>query len=131
MNEPHTQALFERYPRLYRGRSLGIEEGLISWGFCCGDGWFELIDRLSASIEAECRRLRDDVGWNEADLPIATQVKEKFGTLRFRMTPSRITREIRALIEDARMESEGVCEGCGHRKVGIVELRDANSSAPD
>jgi hypothetical protein len=131
VNELHTQALFERYPRLYQGRSLGIEKNLMSRGFCCGDGWLELIDRLSARIEAECRRLRDDEGWLEPDLPMATQVKEKFGTLRFRMTLSRITPKIKALIEEARGESEMICEVCGRQKVGIVALRDANSPDAD
>jgi hypothetical protein len=115
MNEVNTQILFARYPRLYRGRFMPLENNLMQWGFTCGDGWFDLVDRLSAAIEAECQRLRESEGWDEADLPIATQVKEKFGTLRFRMRPT--TSVIHSLVENAFAESENICERCGQLKV--------------
>ena len=115
MNDTNTQTLFSRYPRLYRGRTLSPQESAMSWGFQCGDGWFDLINGLSAKIEAECCRLRDAEGWNEAGLPIATQVKEKFGTLRFYMTHSRITPAIEAMIDEALAESQYICDRCGRQ----------------
>lgn len=93
----------------------------MSRGFTCGDGWFRLIDRLSSQIEAECDRLRVEEGWLEAQLPIAVQVKEKIGSLRFYLRPrfhhpcyrNEIIETIYALIEKARAESERTCEECG------------------
>ena len=90
----------------------------MSEGFACGDGWFDLIDRLSSKIEAECERLRVEEAWLEDQLPIAIQVKEKLGSLRFRLgTRSRHlfygNETIYALIEMARVESEHTCELCG------------------
>ncbi len=37
------------------------------------------------------------------------------------MTPSRLTPGVRAMIEEARVESENLCEGCGGRKTGLGE----------
>lgn len=109
MNDRNTKLLFERYPRLYQGRFLNIQENLMYWG-ACGDGRFELVDRLSGEIESECQRLLAE-GWTDADLPIATQVKEKFGTLRFHMSRHPLPPEIQTLIEKARAESETTPEG--------------------
>lgn len=115
MNELNTQILFARYPRLYRGRFLPLDQSQMLYGFTCGDGWFDLVARLSAAIEAECQRLRETEGWDEADLPIATQVKEKLGSLRFHVSP-RIP-AILSLVEDALAESENICEHCGQLKI--------------
>lgn len=52
MNEVNTRRLFERFDHLYRGRYLLPTENLMGSGFCCGDGWFELIWQLSEQIEA-------------------------------------------------------------------------------
>ena len=49
------------------------------WGFSCGDGWYLLIDRL-------CSSLQWDTDTNKYPQVVATQVKEKYGTLRFYYT---------------------------------------------
>jgi len=118
MNQDNTNTLFERYARLYQGRTLSLQESRMSEGFACGDGWFGLIDRLSSRIEVECERLRVEEEWLEVQLPIAVQVKEKLGLLRFRLgARSRHlfygNKTIYALIEMARVESEHTCELCG------------------
>lgn len=46
-------------------------------GFECDDAWFELIDTLCASIQFA-------VEYRGMPPVVATQVKEKFGALRFR-----------------------------------------------
>lgn len=126
MNEHNTHILFNRYPRLYRGRTLSFQDSAMSWGFECGDGWFDLINRLSSQIEEECRRLREVEGWDEAALPIATQVKEKLGTLRFRMTLSRLTPAIESMIDEALVESQYICERCGQQHT----LHDCPTNIP-
>ena len=77
MNAENTKYLFDTYPILYRDHTAPITQSLMAFGFEHGDGWFDLIDKLSAKLEMLN---------NEPACPyytIAEQVKEKFGTLRF------------------------------------------------
>jgi len=48
------------------------------WGFQCGDEWFQLIDLTCAALMREAELYG-------APMPVATQVKEKFGSVRFRL----------------------------------------------
>lgn len=111
MNKQNTKTLFERYPRLYRGRGMSVKYNLMPFGFECGDGWFEIIDRLSLQIETECMRLSVQQNIPEESLPIAVQVKEKFGGLRFYMSGT--TDAMDALIAKAYEEAKRTCEQCG------------------
>ena len=104
MNDTNTQKLYDAFPRLYRGRNLPHSKSSMLWGFECGDGWFNLIWNLSRAIEAEARRTGIDpksILW-----PEATQVKNKFGTLRFHLR--RDTEATQALKEDALKASEHI-----------------------
>ena len=126
MNQENTNTLYERYPRLYQGRTLSLQESQMSWGFACGDGWFALIDRLSSQIEAECERMRKEEGWREDQLPIAIQVKEKTGSLRFHLRAQSgawfIKNEtLYALVEAARVASEHTCDSCGGPRIRRAE----------
>ena len=71
-----------RCPIIYRHKDLGPKQNLMCFGFECGDGWFQLIYDLSASIEDIALQLKND-GFPEERLPAVFQVKEKFGGLRF------------------------------------------------
>ncbi len=71
------------------------------WGFP-GDGWYDLIFRLSEKLEVAITGLPECY---------ADQVKEKFGTLRFYMSSS--TDEMEAWIDEAEAESAVTCEECG------------------
>lgn len=51
MTQEKTQQLFDAFPSLYRGRVKPIEESLMSFGYDCGSGWFDLICMLSQKIE--------------------------------------------------------------------------------
>lgn len=64
-----------------------------------GDGWFKLILDLSVALEA----LGQDI--------MVTQVKEKFGGLRFYVSSA--TPEAYSLIDAAEALSEQTCETCG------------------
>jgi hypothetical protein len=107
MNDELTAKLFERYPLLYRKRS----NTRMADGFACGDGWFAIIDRVSAALEAEIVRLQQ-TGMSARRLPAAFQVKEKFGALRFYLTRSNNETMNRA-IEQAEQQSACTCESCG------------------
>lgn len=111
MNKQNTKTLCERYPRLYRGHGMSVRDNLIPFGFGCGDGWFDIIDRLSSQLETECIRLSMREGVPEEALPVASQVKEKFGGLRFYM--SHYTEVMDDYIEQAEAEAARTCERCG------------------
>lgn len=83
------QKLCEKYPKIF-GKNFLFE---------CLDGWYWLIDNLCDCIQH-----------NETDLQ-ATQVKEKFGGLRFYTTPR--DDEIHGMIELAESMSYHICEKCG------------------
>lgn len=104
MNAEHTNRLFEDFPALYVGRYLPATANLMSCGFGCGDGWFELLRHLSQQLQH----------WNLAhpEAPvIAVQVKEKFGGLRFYVDQSIL--EVEAAIAAATLKSLQTCELTG------------------
>lgn len=71
------QELCRRFPGLLVNRHLPIEVSAMGWGFECDDGWFRLIACL-------CEALSGAVAREEMPPIVVTQVKEKFGSLRFR-----------------------------------------------
>jgi hypothetical protein len=82
-------------PQNYRYR------GMMMFGIECNDGWYKLIDDLASKLEP----LIKDKNY------YASQVKEKFASLRFYM--SGYTDEMNELIEKAEEESYRTCEACG------------------
>jgi hypothetical protein len=121
MTSEKTQQLFDAFPSLYRGRVKPIEESLMSFGFECGDGWFDLILALSQKIEDATRAVGLEPQSDE--WPEAIQVKQKFGSLRFYLKNPCVamTEEAAALIREAEAISAKTCEICGNpgsREVG-------------
>jgi hypothetical protein len=102
MTPARTATLFAAFPRLYRGRHLPLTVNQMSWGLQCGDGWFALLYHLSQAITDYAAR------HPAAQEVIATEVKEKFGTLRFYVRGG--DAYIRALIEAAEARSSTICE---------------------
>lgn len=78
-------------------------------GFDCDDGWFDLVWTLSRALDKAASR--DGLEPSDEAWPEATQVKQKFGSLRFRIKNG--TREMEALIGAAQAASETICEICG------------------
>ncbi|HDR8993915.1 hypothetical protein [Burkholderia vietnamiensis] len=101
------QQLYERYPAIFEHEP----------GFACGDGWFDLIDVLCAQLQGVTEHGGPQV--------VATQVKEKFGSLRF-YTAS-LNDEQHGMVELAEALSVRICEVCGSRgqlyKPGWVRTR--------
>ncbi|MBS1993425.1 MAG: hypothetical protein JSS83_23070 [Cyanobacteria bacterium SZAS LIN-3] len=100
-------ALVRDFPLLYGDRHAPARQTCMCWGFECGDGWEPLIRDLSAKLEAAIAALPADEQPNYR----ASQVKEKFGTLRFYLTCG--TDEMYDLINAAEGLSAQTCEGCG------------------
>jgi len=100
-------ALVKDFPLLYGDRNAPMQQTCMCWGFECGDGWEPLIRELSARLEAEIAAIPADEQPNYR----ASQVKEKFGTLRFYLTSG--TDIMYDMINAAENMSAETCEGCG------------------
>lgn len=107
MKKEHDQQLCSEFPELYADRNADVRTTCMCWGFECGDGWFKIIYDLSKKLTELIRALPsvDHCCFR------ASQVKEKFGTLRFYMTCE--TDEMTAAIDEAVELSEKTCELCG------------------
>lgn len=99
--------LCEKYPHIFRDRNKSMKETAMCWGFDCKDGWYDLIDILCKNIMSYCLSSPGLPG-----IPIALQVKEKFGTLRFYTLGG--DDHIQDLISAAEILSERTCEQCGN-----------------
>jgi uncharacterized protein with HEPN domain len=113
----HVLELLERYPSLYReARTTPSNKAcrLAIDGFCIGDGWYGIVDRLSAKLSVD------------PNLHV-WQIKEKYGSLRVYFcdqdTPSdlRLDKATEAVLDKATRESIRTCEICG--KPGTLTKR--------
>lgn len=105
MSPEQDAALCRDFPLLYRDRRRSIMESCMGWGFECEDGWEPLLRRLSARLERLIEAQPED------ERAAASQVKEKFGTLRFYLDGG--TDEMYVAIREAEVESAVTCETCG------------------
>lgn len=80
----------------------------------CGPGWYALLNDLCRNLEKLIEKYIEEHG-NEY-YPCASQVKEKYGSLRFYMSTS--TDKMEELIKEAEDLSAKICEVCG--KAGKV-----------
>lgn len=97
--------LYRRYPAIFAERDLPMEESAMYWGVATEDGWFALIDTL-------CACLQHDADKNGEPQPVASQVKQKVGELRFNLRDTGTPRQ-KAMIEVIRVLSSRICEICG------------------
>ena len=114
-----------------------MDKTAMCWGFDCGDGWFNILDRLCAVIMSDYTLAKDRYAWvqkrlaegesshyvnedvlaqNKLDMeaavpPVAKQVKEKFGMLRFYTEGASERQE--AYVRLAEALSAVTCEVCG------------------
>lgn len=120
MNLENTQKLIEAGPKLFSTLQIEKEKMQdsiagkpttpfmpIAFGFDCDDGWFDLLLECVIGLEAEINKLPEDA----QNTITATQVKEKFGTLRFYL--SGFTDKMDAIIAEAERKSGVTCEMCG------------------
>lgn len=103
----YQKRLTASYPNLYR---IAIAKN-VSFPFECGDGWFNLLDELSQKLESMIIPFFEDPDIDHDLIPYASQVKEKWGGLRFYMSSS--TPEMDEVIEEAEEKSLLICEICG------------------
>ncbi len=126
MKDELDKLLCEKYPKIFRDRHAPMTQTCMCWGFDHGDGWFNIIDKLCGNIQhhinwAEEQREREVQRGiaGESGMPrtphvpqvVATQVKEKFGSLRFYYEGG--DDYISGLVSMAESMSEVTCEVCG------------------
>ena len=110
MKEELDKKLVKEFPLLYGDRHASVKSTAMCWGFSCNDGWYRIIWDLSSRLEPLIQKFIDENPATEV-YPKASQVKEKFGGLRFYMTHA--NDEIRDLIGKTEALSYKTCEVCG------------------
>ncbi len=140
MKKELDKQLVEKYPAIFKNRYGNPRETAMCFGFEHGDGWYHIIDVLCSQLYSKYRqaehrynyarrhegtksyngevidavaveRLRLAMKEAYDNIPVAVQVKEKFGTLRFYV--DRGNDRIYNLINFAEAMSSRTCEECG------------------
>jgi len=144
MNTFLDEKLCHDYPDIFVDRRADMRTTAMCWGFECGDGWYKIIDGL-------CKKLTL-IHKLTGIATVATQVKEKYGTLRFNHmsqtgdtalsdAEQKVAHDIIHEITDyADSQSSITCEACGEygRTTGYMWLttlcenhwREKNPDAP-
>ena len=109
MRDDLDRQLCEKYPLIFADRNKSMMETCMCWGFEHGDGWYQIIDSL-------CGNIQNHIDWQTKQgktVPqvVATQVKEKFGTLRFYYNGGDDV--IDGMVRMAESWSAVACEECG------------------
>jgi exoribonuclease II len=78
MKDELEQKLVKKYPEIFSDYGGDPMQTCMTWGFECGDGWYNIIDELCSNIE----KIREKYKKRNIEV-IAVQVKEKFAGLRF------------------------------------------------
>jgi hypothetical protein len=106
--------LLKKYPKIFKQHKLPMTQTCMCWGLEVGDGWFWLLDNLCAELQFQA----DKNGYPQVE---ATQVKEKYGTLRFYYTfansektyPQEKYSYLDGMISLAEYLTYSICEQCG------------------
>ena len=111
MKQELDEYLCKVFPKIFAERNLPMQETAMCWGFDCGDGWFNIINQL-------CQNIQHHIDWKNKEKEVVaqvvvSQVKEKYGTLRFYMTVE--SKEMSSLIREAEEKSSTTCEVCGEQ----------------
>ena len=107
MNAELEKQLVKKYPKIFRDYLGDPMATCMAWGIECGPGWFNLLDTLCGSIQSM-------IDYNpHLNIPqvTASQIKEKFGTLRFYFYGG--NEYISGMVSFAESMSESICEVCG------------------
>lgn len=132
MKKELDEALCKKYPKIFRDRYGDMRTTAMCWGMCVGDGWYNIIDNACWLVQQHidhARKTRARIlrkkrkgealhEWEVSELTcklpsqvVATQVKEKFGTLRFYYSGGDSYCD--GIIEMAEAMTADTCEECG------------------
>lgn len=145
MKEELDYFLVKRFPEFFKNRYDSAHDTSMCWGFECGDGWFNLLYQTCVLVEGHIKhieqqnefrqKIKDSIlsgkevheTWQEeykknllepkpVPMFVASQVKEKFGTLRFYYDGG--DEYINGVVSFAENSSGHTCEECG--KLGKI-----------
>lgn len=102
MKQELENKLVTDFPNIFMMNRLS--PGTAHWGLECGDGWYQLIHNLCTDIMNYCRA-------KGLRIPVAEQVKEKFGRLRFYVDEA--NQGLYDIIDHYEKASGYTCEVCG------------------
>jgi hypothetical protein len=135
------EALCAKYPLIFKDRNADMRTTAMCWGLECGNGWYNIIDTLCGLLTYDYRSAKSrydhlletgvgnvlygtktvtqealDEAKTKLDeetlkVPVASQVKEKFGGLRFYVQAA--TDKHYQYISFAESMSYRTCEECG------------------
>lgn len=110
MKKELDEALCRDFPKLFSDRNGSMMETCMYWGFEHGDGWEPIIRTAAAKLEALNDAMEDPSMYIKA-----SQIKEKYGTLRFYLgsVPEALFYQANTITGDAEDASEVTCETCG------------------
>jgi hypothetical protein len=114
MKKELEKKLVEKYPKILTDYGGNPMETCMAWGIECDDGWYNLLDKCLGKIQHLC----DLVSYKGEEYQIvASQIKEKYGTLRFYYSGTSSDRIADDIVDDiiteAENESARVCENTG------------------
>jgi len=92
--------LARKHPWMVRPNNYAGRDPYTMFGVECGEGWYDLLDKLMTEIESVC-----------PGGVCISQIKEKFGGLRFYVDGA--PREVFDIIDKYEALSEKTCESCG------------------
>jgi len=72
--------LVKKYPKILRDYKGDKMETCMAWGMECDDGWYAVLDKCMEKLQYFCDLCTSS---EEEVQVVATQIKEKFGTLSF------------------------------------------------
>lgn len=107
MTQELDKKLVDKYPLIFADRYKDDTESAMCYGFSHGDGWYWLLDTLCDHIQ----RYLDNNKHLHIEQVVASQVKEKFGTLCFYYDGG--NEYIRGIVSHAEFLSGSICEMCG------------------
>lgn len=127
MKKELDEKLVAKYPKIFANRYADMTTTAMCWGFEHGDGWYQIIDSLCANIQHHIdwqhKNKEFDLKWNQEHpdeqravrepIPqvVATQIKEKFGGLRFYYDGG--DDQIYGMVRMAESWAAHTCETCG------------------
>ena len=113
MSPENDKALCEAFPKIFINRNKNPKVSCMSFGFECGDGWYDVIYTLCGDIQHHIDHNLDPKVDKDSTQVVATQVKEKFGGLRFYYQGGDAT--IDGMVGLAESLSYKICETCGNK----------------
>ena len=112
------------FPLLFRDRQRSPMETCMCWGFP-GGGWYALIREACEALEPLIAAWYETATPDQiaAGPPRASQVKEKFGGLRFYLTdiPASLQARVQAIVHRAEKASLHTCEESGASTTGLEQ----------